>query len=208
VPPAPPPPSQFPSTEGGAAAHAVQQAPEQAFRVRSPATGGRPLSTAQSIGVAALTAAAVVGMGVFIAERGSRAVAPPPPGPAVVVIPVPASAERPAAAPAKASAAEAPPKATGVSPGDLPGGHGYITVRSPVNANVYVNGKSAGVTNEQLVALCGKWFVRLGTPTASGHPFWVAPGQTVVIPCQGKVEIEAKPAPSPPAKAPRGNLPR
>src|SRR5262249_48592117 len=88
---------------------------------------------------------------------------------------------------------------------DLPGGFGYLVVHSPVSATVYVNGRKVGPTNEATRALCGKRFVRLGTPNEPGPPYWVAPGQTVVIPCRGRVEVEAKPAPSPPPHGPRSS---
>jgi hypothetical protein len=77
----------------------------------------------------------------------------------------------------------------------LPGGYGYLTVKSPVTAVVFVNGHNIGATNEPLQAQCGKRFIRIGTLSEAG-PMWVAPGQTVIVPCQSAITIEQRPAPS------------
>jgi hypothetical protein len=67
-----------------------------------------------------------------------------------------------------------------------------------VNAQVFVNGLLAGPANQPVKAVCGRRFVRLGTVMEGGHfPAWVAPGQTVIIPCQAAVTVEIKPSPSP-----------
>jgi eukaryotic-like serine/threonine-protein kinase len=206
---APPPDLAEPSTSfgepsQGPQAAAVREPPSGPARSRPSrfaAIASRPLTAAQSIGVAALTAGIVVGVGILVAERGSRS-APVSPSPALLVIPIPGSAPRTDTPPPSSGNARPPGPPTGDA-ANLPGGFGYLTVRSPVNAAVYVNGHRVGQVNQPLQALCGRRFVRLGTPNEAGPPFWVAPGQTVVIPCQGSIQVDAKPAPSPPSRSNR-----
>ncbi len=161
----------------------------------------RPLSAVQSIAVAATTAALIVGVGVYVAESRMPRTNPAPAQPQVVMIPMPnanVSAES-----ARAPAPTAAPSSTSMAD-TIPGGFGLLTVTSPVTAIVFVNGHRAGKANEPLRALCGNRFVRIGTMSDDGDgPFWVAPGRTVGIPCQGSVSIELRPAPSPPSRSTR-----
>lgn len=162
----------------------------------------RPLTALESVGVAAVTAALVVGMGVFLAERSSPepAVAPPPAAsahpepPATVVQAQPTGSG--AVVPTNEPTAPAPTQLP--SGADLPGGFGYIIVKSRVVARVFVNGTNVGPTNEPSKAICGLRHVRLGTidPMAR-YPSWVDPGHSVLIACQSVTTVEIEPSPSP-----------
>jgi serine/threonine protein kinase len=149
-------------------------------------------------------------------EPPAATAAPPatvePAAPAATPSVVEPSAELPSAAPSATPAPEptAAPTASAtavasagaatdadVSSANLPGGIGLLTVTSPAKSDVYVNGILAGPANTPLKVRCGKWFVRLGTSVAgSPFPSWVAPGRTVVVPCQATATTEILPAPS------------
>ncbi|HEY4119910.1 MAG TPA: protein kinase [Byssovorax sp.] len=169
--------------------------------IRSGKPRASRLSEVLALGVAALTAAAVVGAGVFFAERkngGSNGQQPQQPQ--VVIVPFANAAPTSAAtaSPATAAPGGAPNPSSSARANDpmlLPGGYGYLTVKSPVTAVVFVNGHNIGATNEPLQAQCGKRFIRIGTLSEAG-PMWVAPGQTVIVPCQSAITIEQRPAPS------------
>jgi len=164
---------------------------------RPPKRSTRPLSALESIGVASVTAGIVVGIGILVADRSPPRPAPPPTLPPGTLVP----AARPEPSPLGGGTTVPPqPTSTGSAEAgmDLPGGFGYITVVSPVNAMVFVNGGLAGPTNEPVKATCGRRFVRLGTVNEGVRfPAWVAPGRTVIIPCQAAVTVEIRPSPSP-----------
>jgi eukaryotic-like serine/threonine-protein kinase len=182
----------------------------------------RPLTAPESIGVAALTAALVVGLGIVILERdsllgdeqaaedGPASAANAVPGPAATeptapethaasvappaVPSTPAQSAAPAPAEPPAEPLAEPPPLDGTS---LPGGHGYLTVTSRVEADVYLHGKRVGVSNEPLVVLCGRWFLRLATPNPGRFPSWIGPGETVYVGCQTDTTMEMDPGPPP-----------
>ena len=158
-------------------------------------TESRPLSTVAAISLAGLTAAIVIGGGIFVAERGMR------PGPAPTASPVGAlskGAEPPAEG--KAPAIAEPTTSTTVSasaaappvPDELPPHLGYLTVRGQGEARVYVNGVDRGPLNEEIKLPCGLKFVRVGTATDGARPpSWLSPGQSVKIGCRAATEIAA-----------------
>jgi hypothetical protein len=98
---------------------------------------------------------------------------------------------------AAARSAEPLPRAA-----DLPTGFGYLIVGFPTAAQVYISGKELGPANQQLKVACGRWFVRLSTPSGGKNPEWVSIGQTVSVNCQGLTTVEFKPgqSSSPPRK--------
>jgi len=66
---------------------------------------------------------------------------------------------------------------------------GYLKVRGPSGAHVYVNGVDLGSTDALLEAPCGRRFVRVGLPPDGGRfPTWLAEGETVNIGCRAVTE--------------------
>jgi serine/threonine-protein kinase len=162
-------------------------------RAQPRARPRRPLSALETVGVATLSAVVVVALGIFIAERGLRGPAPAGSAPIVVVVPQPPQVVmQPTATAAASAAATAAPAIT--DPAQLPPDTGLLTVTSPVEATVYMNGSAVGPTNQPLKVLCGRWFVRIGTPPESGTPTWMANGASVAIGCQRATKIDAHPA--------------
>jgi hypothetical protein len=75
-----------------------------------------------------------------------------------------------------------------------PPGYAFLTVSYPDPATVYLNGAMAGETNEPMKVVCGRFFVRLGRVADGGRfPSWIAPGSTVLIPCQGSITVTMAP---------------
>src|SRR5262245_31917678 len=107
-------------------------------------TESRPISTVAAISLAGLTAAVVLGGGIFIVERGTR------PGPASTGAPVQASSVASSgqsspsvvAAPtiAEPTATVSASPAEPAAPDELPPTLGVLTVRGKDGARVYVNG--------------------------------------------------------------------
>jgi hypothetical protein len=158
-----------------------------------------PAATAAPTATAAATATV---------EPAAPAATPSVIEPAAAAVPSAAPSARPAAEPSAAPSASAVASAVAsatsgaatdadVSAANLPGGFGLLTVTTPAKSDVFVNGILAGPANTPLKVRCGKWFVRLGTPVAgSPFPSWVAPGKTVVVPCQATATTVILPAPS------------
>jgi serine/threonine-protein kinase len=138
-------------------------------------------------------------------QRSPPSVTPPsatPPAAEATTTAAPSSEVAPAPTPIDAGARAGEPPSPSPPPGpdgsDLPGGYGYVTVFSEVSANVYVNGILVGSVNQPARAVCGRRFVRLGTQQDGDRfPSWVAPGQSVAIPCQSSTSVTMSPAPSP-----------
>lgn len=67
---------------------------------------------------------------------------------------------------------------------------GYLTVTSTADAEVYVQGKHVGPTNQRLVSKCYQRFVRLKKGT-DGE--WITPGRPVRIACMSSTTVEIDP---------------
>jgi len=84
---------------------------------------------------------------------------------------------------------------------------GIVAVKGPPSGAVFVTGLRVGETDADALAPCGRRYVRVGTtPNSKGlaSVTWLSLGQSVVIPCGGRVEVEATSAasiPDTPAKA-------
>jgi serine/threonine-protein kinase len=118
---------------------------------------------------------------------------PPPPS-----VDVPSATEPLAASSASAaSSAEQPPLADDVSDSLTQRGLGYLTVHSSAQrANVYVNLKPYGRTEDRLTVPCGNRFVSIAVAAnRPGEPLWLAPGTMVPIPCGASFETTMNPRP-------------
>ncbi len=101
------------------------------------------------------------------------------------------------AGPADAAAAEAAPDAGVEAPADPEGDgsellsyEGYLTVKSRVTAEVYVQGIHLGVTNRKVKSRCRQRFIRLRDP-ASGK--WLTAGNAVRIVCMSSTTVTIDP---------------
>ncbi len=101
------------------------------------------------------------------------------------------------AGPADAAAAEAAPDAGVEAPADPEGDgsellsyEGYLTVKSRVTAEVYVQGIHLGVTNRKVKSRCRQRFIRLRDP-ASGK--WLTAGNAVRIACMSSTTVTIDP---------------
>jgi hypothetical protein len=76
-----------------------------------------------------------------------------------------------------------------------PKGFGYLTVHSSISyAFVYVQLARYGKVEKRLTVRCGKRFLSLGLPKATGgEPTWYAPSRTVDIPCGKELEVTMMP---------------
>ncbi len=163
-----------------------------------PSVSRRPPSTVGTVVLSALTASIVVALALYLLWSPSRSGTQPAAsgsassGPlatsSATSAPAAASAAPSASAPASASAAPGEPNVS-----ELPYGFGYLTVTSPAQANVYIFGKLLGPVNQALRTRCGKFFMRLAAPNDGGpFPEWVSAGQTIEVPCQQAIKVEAK----------------
>jgi hypothetical protein len=87
-------------------------------------------------------------------------------------------------------AATAQPLDAATNPADLPFGFGFLTVAYARPAEVYLQGKRVGATNQRLKVRCGRSFVRLASSATGPYPEWLTAGETTAIPCQGATQIE------------------
>jgi serine/threonine-protein kinase len=155
--------------------------------------------------VAGLTAALVVALGIIFltrnddtrtasaapAERPSSGEAPtvaqqpqqpPPPQPAPQ--PQPPAPASPATTPA-----HTPPMP---DPSDLSDQLGYLQVKGPIDADVYLSGKRKGPTNEALLVPCGRFFMRLARQGEAGpYPEWVNRGESIFVACKSATVLTA-----------------
>ena len=66
----------------------------------------------------------------------------------------------------------------------------YLIVRSPIAAEVVVQGVSRGMTNEKVVSSCYTRNVRLRDPDTK---VWLSAGQAVIIPCMETTTVTIAP---------------
>jgi hypothetical protein len=69
---------------------------------------------------------------------------------------------------------------------------GYLTVKGPSMADVYLNGMHRGPTNRPLRVACGRFYLRLAPPDPGRFPAWIGPGETVSIPCRASTVFTSK----------------
>ncbi len=154
--------------------------------------------------VAGLTAALVVALGIIFLTRNddSRAVAAAPPAPQGA--PEQPVKQQPPAQPLPQpipTAAPAPPlpKTTPAhtpqmpDPSELSDQLGYLQVKGPVDADVYLSGRRKGPTNEPLLVPCGRFFMRLARQGTTGpFPEWLTRGETAFVACKSSTVLTAK----------------
>ncbi len=165
-----PPPAPTP-TPAPAAAPAAEPAPQQ--------SGSR-------IGLIVLLLIVGAGATIFVLWQqgivGSHGAAPAPSAETTTAT-ANKQPRRPApthsAAAASASAAPASPPEPTADLSALTPTEGYLFVKFPVKANVYINGRSIGPTNQPVKTGCGMRFVRVGQEF--GH--WLSDGHPVKIEC-------------------------
>jgi hypothetical protein len=133
-------------------------------------------------------------------ERAGGETAPATVGPSASATTT-ATASASASATASASASGAAPAAGdlpavtdehGGDGSDLLSNKGYLIVRSPVSAEVVVQGVSRGMTNEKLISSCYTRNVRLRDPDSKA---WVTKGQAVKVTCMGTTTVTIVPDP-------------
>lgn len=127
--------------------------------------------------------------GTFGSARGTT----PPPSAQMPVASQSTSAASAPSAPASASAKPPPEPEADLSA--LSPTEGYLYVKIPLEAKVYINGRSIGPTNQAVKTGCGMRFVRVGQD--GGH--WLSAGRSIKIECGKLTKAEFSPSP-PPAK--------
>ena len=69
---------------------------------------------------------------------------------------------------------------------------GFLTVKGPSMADVYLNGMHRGPTNRPLRVACGRFYLRLAPPDPGRYPAWIGAGETVSIPCRASTVFTSK----------------
>jgi hypothetical protein len=155
--------------------------------------------------VAGLTAALVVALGIIFLTRNeeSRPVAAAPVAPQTAAE-QPAVQQQPPAQPLPApipTAAPAPPAPQTTpahtpqmpDPSELSDQLGYLQVKGPDDADVYLSGRRKGPTNEPLLVPCGRFFMRLARQGTTGpFPEWLTRGETAFVACKSSTVLTAK----------------
>lgn len=166
-----------------------------------PETPAAPAAESRSAGGLALLLALVVvaaGAAVFVLWQrgtfgGGHAPAPAAPEATAHPKPEPPAPKTASAAAPSASAPAAPEPTADLS--KLTPTQGYLYVKTSLDANVYINGRSVGPTNKPVMTGCGMHFVRVGK--AGG--VWLSAGRAVKIECGKLTKAAFSPSP-PPAK--------
>jgi hypothetical protein len=73
---------------------------------------------------------------------------------------------------------------------------GRLTIHSLASyAKVYMMFTKYGKVEERLTVPCGRRFMAIGLPAPTPHrePIWLAPGETIDIPCGGSLEVTMNP---------------
>lgn len=180
-------------------------------------TRERQLPVIVQMALAALTAGLVVAVGLFVIEVNRRdpvlvQAAPAPPPPAQERAPTePVVAKTAAPAPPAPLAVDEGParvvrpkletadvQALPIDPSRevntdlLSPQEGYLTVKGPSMADVYLNGVHRGPTNRPLRVACGRFYLRLAPPDPGRYPAWIGVGETVSIPCRASTVFTSK----------------
>jgi len=123
-------------------------------------------------------------------QAPAATVAPAPPTPATQAAATarqPAPTDPPAAL---ASPATDRPKSDGMpDPSMLDNTTGYLMVKGPTNADVYLNGVRRGASGEPMLVPCGRFYMRMAPPTTARYPEWITAGQTVFIACRSSTVL-------------------
>lgn len=181
----------------------------------------RQLPVIVQMALAALTAGLVVAVGLFVievnrkdpvlvqAQAAPQASVPTPervtsePAFAKTADPLPTKASQPEAAEGPARVVRpkletADVQALPVDPSRevntdlLSPQEGYLTVKGPSMADVYLNGMHRGPTNRPLRVACGRFYLRLAPPDPGRYPAWIGAGETVSIPCRASTVFTSK----------------
>lgn len=152
--------------------------------------------------VAGLTAALVVALGIIFLTRGDeprQAAAAPTPTQASEPPAQPQAIPQPLPQPIPTAAPAPPPQTTPAhtpqmpDPSELSDQLGYLQVKGPVDADVYLSGRRKGPTNEPLLVPCGRFFMRLARQGTSGpFPEWLTRGETAFVACKSSTVLTAK----------------
>jgi len=151
------------------------------------------------LGLLVLLVVVAAGVAAFVLWQrgmfGGKQKAPPPQThPQASAAPAPTTTAPSAASPAPvAASAQAPPEPTADLAALTPT-EGYLYVKIPLEAKVYINGRSIGPTNQPVKTGCGMRFVRVGQD--GGH--WLSDGHSVKIQCGKLTKAEFSPSPPPP----------
>lgn len=152
--------------------------------------------------VAGLTAALVVALGIIFLTRSddSQKTAAQPPAPKTAEAAAqPPPVVPPAPPPAPTNAAAAPPATTVANtpqmpdPSELSDQLGYLHVKGPADADVYLSGVRKGRTNDTLLVPCGRFFMRLAQQGVQGpYPEWLSRGETIFVACKSSTVLTAR----------------
>jgi len=156
---------------------------------------GEPISLLTSMLITLVTAAIVMGAGIWWVRRSARVVPPPmpvatAPPPKSPRTPPPRATAQPSATATATGTASAPAPET--DPSKLPPTMGYLRVKwsGPADAQVFLFGKSIGKVGEPVEISCaGMQNVRVGTEERA----WLSDGRPVKVACQKLTEIEIPP---------------
>jgi hypothetical protein len=213
----------YEGNEGNAERATIVQAPAQSFTL------------VNQLLLAGLTAGFVVALGLLFLRTTTEKAPPPAAAPtqqAVAQQPAPppqtaaptaqqvtaapvATHEAPAPPPAVASPATDRPKPDAMpDPSMLDNTTGYLMVKGPMNANVYLNGVKRGATGDPMLVPCGRFYMRLAPPTTDRFPEWITPGETIFVACRSTTvhtvdaaEVQGGVAPAPlPIRTQKGSF--
>ena len=155
----------------------------------SPETASAPTNAAEAPGTASPSPpAATTEATAPVATTVSSAATNEPPANVPSEVAPDSSAAEPAASAATPSAPGASPLPP-QDPSQLAGHLGYLYVSSPIDTQVFVQGKVAGKTNSYLEVFCGRRYLRLGA--APGE--WQSEGVGFKIACQQVSRVTLRP---------------
>lgn len=153
-----------------------------------------PVQSGSRVGLLLLLFIVAAGAAVFVLwQQGIIGFHHAAPTAASATNPTPAPTH--SAPPASASAKPAPPPEPTADLSALAPTEGYLFVKIPLQAKVYINGRAVGPTNQPVKTGCGIHFVRVGEH--GGH--WLSAGRAVKIECRKLTKAEFSPSPPPAA---------
>jgi len=176
--------------------------PEELARLIAGAQRREPFPIINQLLVAGLTAALVVALGIIFLTRSddgkaATAAAAPPPAPTETA--ATKAAPPPVAVPAVPTPTPPAPATTPAhspnmpDPSELSDQLGYLMVKGPEEADVYLNGLRKGAANETLLVPCGRFFMRLAQQGTRGpFPEWLTRGETAYVACKSSTVLTAK----------------
>jgi hypothetical protein len=123
---------------------------------------------------------------------------PAPAAPASTTAPAPSpspSAVTPAAVPATDHLPLVAVSRDGIGDDELQHAEGFLVVKAPIDAGVYVQGIEVGRTNQRHKVLCNRKWLRLGIQPETPQPGtrWLSDGVSVTIVCGALTTVNLKP---------------